>query len=129
MRIGSLKSIMAPSLDLDNDFVLKISDNDEIADTLTEDSGSLITAEPGQGKKRKRNHGDSTRAVNGSAKKSKKSSKEKDGLKRLDSEGCGDTDEEDDTWAAGGADDGAIDSDFEFQVGGLDTGVIEDFDG
>ena len=129
MRIGSLKSIMAPSLNPDNDFVLTISDNDENADTLTEDSGSLTIAKPGQGKKRKRDHGDSTRAVNGSTKKPKKSSKEKDGLKRLDSEGRGDTDEEDDTWAAGGADDGVIDSDFEFQVGGLDTGVIEDFDG
>ena len=120
---------MAPSLDPDNDFVLTISDNDDITDTLTEDSESLTVVKPGQGKKRKRDHGNSTRAVDGSTKKSKKSSKEEVSLRRLDGEKHGDTDEEDDTWAAGGADDGAIDSDFEFQVGGLDTGVIEDFDG
>ena len=38
-------------------------------------------------------------------------------------------DEDDQAWTAHGEDDGAMNSDFEFQIGDVDTGVTESFDG
>ncbi len=43
--------------------------------------------------------------------------------------GTTEPDEDDQTWTAHGEDDGAMNSDFEFQIGDVDTGVTESFDG
>ena len=107
----------------EDDFVLTISDNDESVPVEAEEADSTDTP-PQQlpnGKKRKRKLEE--HAVNGSTKKSKKQKS----FKQLTD---GDIIQEDDgqTWDARGKNDGAMNSDFEFQVGDMDNGVIEDFD-
>ena len=117
---------MAPLPDPVDDFVFTISDNDTQTSALEED---VTGTELRQGNKRKRDCGNSTDTISNSSKRAKKDKKEKANSNKPNIEELRVPDEEDDTWAAGGEDDGAIDSDFEFQVDGLNTGVVEDFDG
>ena len=118
-----------------DDFVLTISDDDTNVPALDEDEDSIHTrpSKPAHnGKKRKRNT-EVLSDVNGSnGQKKNKAKKAKLGVtasqgSAVDEDGS--IGEEEETWASIGQDDGAIDSDFEFQIGDADTGIIEDFDG
>ena len=113
----------------DGDFVLTISDNDTPVDALEEESDHVISTKPVQGKKRKRDHEESTNATSDSVKKIKKKKATRTVSNRPSIAELNASDTEGDTWASRGENDGVIDSDFEFQIGGLDTGVTEDFDG
>ncbi|MCJ1402123.1 nucleolar DEAD-box protein required for synthesis of 60S ribosomal subunit [Xylographa trunciseda] len=119
---------MAPHFD-DDDFVLTISDNETGIPLLDEDSEAVPLENLGaqSGKKRKRSADVSSNANNKKQKKLKRGKGLVD-LKLNDRENQ-DAEEEETTWTAGGLDDGAMDSDFEFQVGDVDIGVVEDFDG
>lgn len=129
---------MAPLLesDLDDDFVKTISDDDPVEPVPEDDQKSgfeTITKTTPNGKKRKRSN-DTTNDLENviSNRTSKKSKKNKKGAKAASdraTNGDTQTDEEDQTWTTGGEDDGAMDSDFEFQIGDLHNGVTEDFDG
>ena len=120
---------MAPHFDDDNEFVLTISDTEIGVPVLDEDLEALplndLAAQ--NGKKRKRQ---ADVPSNGNSKKQKK---EKRGKGMADSILNGveeqDVEEGETTWTAGGTDDGAMDSDFEFQIGDVGIGVVEDFDG
>lgn len=109
---------MAPSTKrkAEDDFVLTLSDNDEDISPEIEEA-ELPAPEPS--KKRKR---DPVTGANGTAKGSKKA-------KRAAANGEYDDDNEG-TWGAKDEDDGAMDSDFEFQLeaGGADDD-LKDFDG
>ena len=109
-----------------DDFVLTISDNDDSLPPETEEDDSPSEAPPKQlqsGTKRKRSAEEP--AANGVSKKAKKQKKRK---ASESNEREASPDEQDQTWTAGGKDDGAMDSDFEFQIGDVDDGVVEDFD-
>ncbi|KAL8805548.1 MAG: hypothetical protein Q9200_005388 [Gallowayella weberi] len=120
---------------MDEDFVLTISDNEPTLSLSEDDQGSDTTELPTKtlSKKRKRNNDNSsgsgifTNGVEKDVKRPKsKHLKEKHAANHtsVDEEG------EELSWAARREeDDGAMDSDFEFQVGNVDTGVIEGFDG
>ena len=120
---------MAPHFDDDDDFVLTISDTETGVPLLDDDSEALPLDDVvvRNGKKRKRQAGV---PANGNSKKQKKGKRGKSNpdleLKGFEDQ---DAEEEETTWAGGGTDDGAMDSDFEFQVGDVDIGVVEDFDG
>ena len=120
---------MAPHFDDDHDFVLTISDDETGIPLLDEDSEAILLHDlPAQnGNKRKRG-ADVER--NRNSKKQKKGMRGQDTieLERNGTEGQ-EIEEEESTWTAGGKDDGAMDPDFEFQVGDVDIGVVEDFDG
>ncbi|KAF2430879.1 DEAD-domain-containing protein [Tothia fuscella] len=108
---------MAPILE--DDFILTLSDNDEPLPN-SEDESPHPSPKPAL-KKRKREQADAA---------SKPTTKKP---KNKHATGVNSTDvvepvEPDVTWAEQGEDDGALASDFEFQVGET-TGVIEDFDG
>lgn len=115
---------MAPFLD--DDFVFTISDNDDIPDRDDDDADDVASPPPavlaGKGKKRKRDEGVADAKAE-KKKKSKKAKREQKNGKRA-KEAL-----KDEESAEAGEDDGAMASDFEFQVGDVDTGVLEDFDG
>ena len=117
----------------EGDFVLTISDDDTGGPVFEEEAvlPTNITHRAAQnGKKRKRSKEDpseSPGAINSAEKKKAKKPKKSKAI--VVSHNAGESDEEADTWAAGGEDDGAMNSDFEFQVGDVDRGVVEDFDG
>ncbi|KAL1637819.1 nucleolar DEAD-box protein required for synthesis of 60S ribosomal subunit [Neofusicoccum ribis] len=114
---------MAPR-DLDDDFVLTISDNeDNVPDLDGEPDAPLPSA---NAKKRKRDSSAADADVDGSKKKGKKGKKQK---KAPSPSPEPEDDDEEQDWAAGGEDDGAMASDFEFQAGDVDIGVVDDFDG
>lgn len=124
-----------PLLDPDDDFVFTISDNDDGVPVLDEDDDTAISQPVRNGTKRKRDTETSVEGgipTDGQSKKQKKS-KKNEGISKARVSGTDTADhevqEEETTWAAGGEDDGAMNSDFEFQVGDVDTGVVEDFDG
>ncbi|KAL8715501.1 MAG: hypothetical protein Q9220_000836 [cf. Caloplaca sp. 1 TL-2023] len=123
---------MAPA---DEDFILTISDNEQ----LSSFSDAEVASEPHQqpnknpSKKRKREYtngnvddGSSTHHAKSSFKKQKKSQEDR---RNGRSDGDSSANEEMISWNVGGEDDGAIDSDFEFQIGDTDQAVIGDFDG
>ena len=114
---------MAPFLD--DDFVFTISDNDDIPDR-DDDADDAASPPPavlaGKGKKRKRDEG--VADAKAEKKKSKKAKREQKNGKRAK-----EPLKDEESAEEAGEDDGAIASDFEFQVGDVDTGVLEDFDG
>ncbi|MCJ1427704.1 nucleolar DEAD-box protein required for synthesis of 60S ribosomal subunit, partial [Sticta canariensis] len=124
---------MAP--DLEDDFVLTISDDDLDISAIDEEEPP-VPAVPAKSlhntKKRKRNSEDprslSDTANHDSSKptsriKKRKGATEDPGNARLAEEN------QDQTWMTHGEDEGVMASDFEFQVGDVDLGVVEDFDG
>ncbi|KAK3168329.1 nucleolar DEAD-box protein required for synthesis of 60S ribosomal subunit [Lepraria neglecta] len=130
---------MAPIMidsDEDDDFIRTISDTDEANPFAEEEEEDPILEVPTKttqkNKKRKRagdeghNLGDA--AVNGASKNAKKNKKRKSEPEPI-ANGTNLPAEEDQTWTAGGEDDEAMDSDFEFQIGDVDNGIVEDFDG
>ena len=120
---------MSPHFKDDDDFVLTISDTETSIPLLDEDLEipAPNDAPTQNGNKRKRG---ADRVSNGNNKKQRKGKQSK-GIAKPESNNKEDQDleEEGTTWTAGGTDDGALDSDFEFQVGDVDIGVVEDFDG
>lgn len=127
---------MAPLImesDLDDDFVRTISDNDP-ADDLQEAedvSSEAPTKATENGKKRKRSHGIQgeleMETANGMSQSSMRYKKRnKIGSAPIPSDSL-QTNKEDQTWTEG--DDGAMNSDFEFQIDGLENGMTEDLDG
>lgn len=114
---------MAPR-DLDDDFVLTISDNeDNIPDLDGEPEPELPST---NAKKRKRDSAAADADLSASKKKNKKSKKQK---KAPSPSPEPEEDDAEENWAAAGEDDGAMASDFEFQAGDVDIGVVDDFDG
>ncbi|KAF2843669.1 DEAD-domain-containing protein [Patellaria atrata CBS 101060] len=107
--------------DVDDDIIMTLSDNDSGLDIRSDDE-DLPSAQQNGAKKRKR----VPEAINGSKKKYKKQKKNTKDERGAEGPIEADTDYD---WAAEGVDDGAMDSDFEFQIGDVDTGVTEDFDG
>ena len=107
----------------DDDFVLTISDNDEDVG-LSEEEKEFERPAPAS-KKRKRNE-DTQTSKTKSAKKPKKGkiAAPIGEVEDQDNDSASDTQD----WTTKGEDDGALDSDFEFQVD-ENTGVEEDFDG
>ncbi|KAL8870996.1 MAG: hypothetical protein Q9174_003081, partial [Haloplaca sp. 1 TL-2023] len=118
---------MAP---IEDDFVLTISDNEaiEISSENEEAPAQSAPSTKASNKKRKRDDLGDKNLKNGTRQASKKQKKAKRKSKPVSDDNASDK-EEGQSWAAGGKDDGAIDSDFEFQVQGPDNGVFEDFDG
>ncbi|KAL8806272.1 MAG: hypothetical protein Q9182_001419 [Xanthomendoza sp. 2 TL-2023] len=122
---------------MDEDFVLTISDDELTLPVSEDDQGSNTPELPTQtlSKKRKRDHNNlhGNGILTNGADKAVKRRKSKNPKEHHAAEHVS-VDEEDEelSWAARREeDDGAMDSDFdfEFQVGNVDTGVIEDFDG
>jgi ATP-dependent RNA helicase DDX27 len=118
----------------DDDFIRTISDNESLNGLADEDEdlGFEAPTKPTQNsKKRKRDDNAgliiTDNLANGKNKKAKKNKKQKSEPEPLAN--GDDSPEEDQTWTARGEDDGAMDSDFEFQIGDVDTGIVENFDG
>ncbi|ESZ93005.1 hypothetical protein SBOR_6626 [Sclerotinia borealis F-4128] len=102
---------MAPKRNIDDEFVLTLSDNE--GEDLTNVVEEELPLDPSSNKKRKRNDDTTT------AKKSKKSKKKSE-----------DEDvEEEGIWGIKDADDGAMDSDFEFALEADGKGDLEEFEG
>ncbi|MCJ1284863.1 nucleolar DEAD-box protein required for synthesis of 60S ribosomal subunit [Xylographa opegraphella] len=120
---------MAPHFDDDDDFVLTISDTETTIPLLDEDLEGIPLDDRSVQNGRKRKRGPDVPS-NGKNKKHKKG-KLGNGIadSNVNSMEEQDPEDEETTWTAGGEDDGAMDSDFEFQVGDVDIGVVEDFDG
>lgn len=141
LSIGKAKlrsyAIMAPASKLavqEEDFVLTISDDDAGIAVFDDDEEREFPPKAAHsaltnGKKRKRSTEDASGSQGTKDGVKKKAKKSKKGKASAVSSNVGPSDEEAETWAAGGEDDGAMDSDFEFQVGDVDRGVVEDFDG
>ncbi|KAL8943905.1 MAG: hypothetical protein Q9216_000799 [Gyalolechia sp. 2 TL-2023] len=117
---------MAP---VEEDFVLTISDNESIS-TVTESDEYLQSTSTASKKKRKR---DETQDQNSNGSSSKGGGKSAKKQKKERQAGLGNEEQEEEeqelSWASGGKDDGAMESDFEFHVGDVYNGVTEDFDG
>ena len=112
---------MAPKFDRDDDFVFTISDDDNSPPEDEEPESSPENI-PSNGTKRKRSHEPATNGPNRTAKKQRNGESS-----RHNAEDDIDISGQDNGWTAHGEDDGALDSDFEFQVGQGDSGVVEDF--
>ena len=126
---------MGPRLE-DDGFVLTISDDDTSVPILDEEEDLVpLIAETNpilRGKKRKRDGRISKKAKSTSDGQTKRQKKATNNTVNSSSSGEhaeSSAEDAEDGWAARGQDDGAMDSDFEFQMGNVDTGVIEDFDG
>lgn len=126
---------MAPMIldsDADDGFVRTLSDNDEDL-SLTGDGDEagtkLVTGSTLQDKKRKR--GALQEGAQILVKKQKRKQIRHERGKRLANISNGDDNVDVDhegTWYGRGEDDGAMDSDFEFQVTSVEAGVVEGFD-
>lgn len=128
---------MAPLLkesDGEDDYLRTISDDDPLQPYPEEEEQQsdlhASTRTTHNGQKRKRGHGDSAsiEIIDESSKGRKKVKKRKVDAGPIANDNTP-SDVEDQTWTAQGEDDGAMDSDFEFHIGDVDTGTIADFDG
>ena len=129
---------MAPWMtesDGDDDFVRTIDDDQSSPLGEEEDEDPRLQAPPksawnGHKRKRHTDEGQSHTDDNtiGEEGKEAKNKRRKAEIAPIEN-GTIDLDEEDQTWTAHGEDDGAMNSDFEFQIGDVDAGVIESSDG
>jgi len=112
---------MAPNVDRDGEFVFTISDDDN-SPPEDEELESPSKSPPSNGTKRKRSDEPTTNGPSRIAKRQRNGTSSQNSAKD-------DVDiaEPDEGWTARGEDDGALGSDFEFQVGEGDGGVVEDF--
>lgn len=112
----------------DSDFVLTLSDAEPSTPAYEEDE---VLAQPVQGKisgrKRKREETELSSTKSTSLNRPKRNRSVKSNPNQ-DEDGTPENNDEE-VWTATGEDDGAMDSDFEFQVGDVNTGITEDFDG
>ncbi|KAI9831047.1 MAG: nucleolar DEAD-box protein required for synthesis of 60S ribosomal subunit [Sarea resinae] len=114
----------------EDDFVMTIADDEgDVLDLDGEDTPEAEDTAPKTkskgGNKRKRTEGQNTEELRSKGKKSKKSKK----AGQQSSPPASEDELDEGAWTAKGREDGAIDSDFEFDVGGVDSGVVDDFDG
>lgn len=112
--------------DDEDEFVFTLSDNDDTLPLEAEVDNFAPKAPQEQlqnGTKRKQNAEEPT--TDGKIQRAKKQKKNKSNQHRVREASPVELDR---TWAARGIDDGTMDSDFEFQIGDTDNGVIEDFD-
>ncbi|CAN9097260.1 unnamed protein product [Alternaria alternata] len=122
---------MAPNLD--DDFIFTISDHDDVSDDGGADDGAAATAKlAGAGKKRKYTEDPdlNVRPKEVASKKAKKDKKKGKKGKQADAEP--ELEEDGDAMPTPGEDveqNDDIASDFEFAVGDIDTGFVEEFDG
>ncbi|KAI9869556.1 MAG: nucleolar DEAD-box protein required for synthesis of 60S ribosomal subunit, partial [Pleopsidium flavum] len=114
-------------LETDNDFVLTISDNDAGLSNSEEETPQVVRTDKNR-KKRKRDVEEPRDEDSTNHNKDSKAKKAKRVLAKVTPE-IKSGNEDDQSWAAIGENDGAMDSDFEFQIGETDTGIVEDFDG
>lgn len=118
----------------EDDFVLTISDDQDISELDEEETlvPAIHTHSPLSAKKRKRNSEDPSSLINTVNKDSlnptSKKKKRRGASADLEN-GRFAEENQDQTWMANGEDDEVMASDFEFQVGDVDLGVVEDFDG
>lgn len=124
---------MAP--DSEDDFILTISDDDQDISALDEEEihvPPIPTKSLHNAKKRKRNPED-PRSLNDTADDDSSKSISKIKKRKGAAADLGDNrfvdENQDQTWTVHGEDDGVMASDFEFQIGDVDLGVVEDFDG
>lgn len=118
----------------DDDFVLTLSDDEVEHDTLADEADEEIdSTDKGATKKRKREAAPSSAVAAQPEGKNKKQKKQqlKDSKKgKVTQEEPEEEDgEEEEEQGHAGEDDGALDSEFEFDVGGATRDVTEDFDG
>ncbi|CAN9177790.1 unnamed protein product [Alternaria alternata] len=122
---------MAP--DLDDDFIFTISDHDDVSDDGGADDAAAATAKlAGAGKKRKYTEDPdlNVKPKEVASKKAKKDKKKGKKGKQADAEP--ELEEDGDAMPTPGEDveqNDDIASDFEFAVGDIDTGFVEEFDG
>jgi ATP-dependent RNA helicase DDX27 len=122
---------MAPNLD--DDFIFTISDHDDVSDDGGADDAAAATAKlAGAGKKRKYTEDPdlNVKPKEVASKKAKKDKKKGKKGKQADAEP--ELEEDGDAMPTPGEDveqNDDIDSDFEFAVGDIDTGFVEEFDG
>lgn len=121
------------SSDGDDDFVRTIDDDQSYPFQKEEDQETILQTRPKSvltGKKRTRGLDESQSHANGTTMRNGKEAKNK----RRKTEnvsidiGSAGPDEDDQTWTAHSDEDGAINSDFEFQIGDVHVGITEDFD-
>lgn len=123
---------MAPSID--DDFVFTISDHDDVSDDGGADEIAAASAKlAGRGKKRKHTEDPdlNIKPKEAPSKKAKKEKKKGKKGKQAEPESAAE-DESDQEIAHPGEDvegNDDIDSEFEFAVGDIDTGFVEEFDG
>ena len=119
-----------------DDFIRTISDNDEIVQSSADSEdlklgGLTKTTQNSRKRKRKEDQGgifpDAVESGTYEKHKTVKRAKNRPGAIAKDNGPV--EEEEDGTWTLHGKDDGALDSDFEFQIGDIDNWVTEDLDG
>ncbi|KAI4201652.1 MAG: hypothetical protein LQ350_003131 [Teloschistes chrysophthalmus] len=119
---------MAP---IEEDFILTISDNEDVSFPSDEETTTRKHESRTSSTKRKRDEDEAQNlngiSVDGVERKSKK--QKEAAASGAQHNGDPSENKEPLSWAAGGEDDGAMNSDFEFQVQDPDGGIIEDFDG
>lgn len=125
---------MAPrmtKLDGDDDFIRTIDDDHSYPLGEEEEEESILqpplkSAQNGNKRKRELHEGQS-HAIDTTLGKDKeaKSKRRKAEIVPIENDG----DKDDQTWTAHSEDDGAMNSDFEFQIADVDTGVTESYDG
>ncbi|MCJ1274590.1 nucleolar DEAD-box protein required for synthesis of 60S ribosomal subunit [Puttea exsequens] len=128
-------ALMSMEPQIADDFVLTISDDETLSQLEEEDDSSKFQAPATthwHSRKRKRQF-DNDADVNGFTTDGKRKNVKSRTRQKLDpssvSNVTGLPRKEHEIWTVAGEDDGAIDSDFEFQVGDIDFGIEEDFDG
>ena len=120
--------------DINDDFIRTIDDDQSCPSGEEEDKESTLQARPEPayiGNKRKRGLDEGQSHTNGIATGKGKIGKNKRRKAEVVSteNGTAEPSENDKTWMAHVEDDGAMNSDFEFQIGDIDDGIIEGFDG
>ncbi len=127
--------IMVTSGEDNDDFIRTISDNDEVVQSGADSEDLELrgpTKKTQNSRKRKRN--EDQRQIfpdageSGTYEKTKTSKRRKNRPAAVAKDNGPVEEEEAETWTAHGKDDGALDSDFEFQIGDIDNWVTEDLD-
>ncbi len=120
--------LTSKSISEDSEFVLTLSDAEPSTPAYEEDE---VLAQPVQGSNSGRKRKREETELSSSKSTSLNRPKGNRSVKRHPNQGEDETPENSDeeVWTATGEDDGAMDSDFEFQVGDVDAGITEDFDG
>ena len=119
----------------DDDFVRTIEDDQSYSSGEEGDEEVTLPVSPKpalNGNKRKRDHGENQRlADDTTAGQGKEAKKKKRRTVQVAPLGDASTvpGEEDQKWTAHGEEDGAMNSDFEFHIDNVDTGITESFDG
>ena len=127
---------MLTSEEDDDDFIRTISDNDEIGQPGTDSEdlelgGSAKTIQNSRKRKRNEDQGGffSDAAESGTYVKNKTIKRRRNRSGAIGKNNGPAEEEEDEPWTVHGKDDGALDSDFDFQIGDIGNWVAEDLDG